>query len=222
MLYVHALSYRYCKHLHRLPTPYVSHPSISFSKNPGSFSTLLSNFAHQSIKLFNGTISSSFGPTVPEKLARKLNAFLIIRCASTFVCKGPAERCLEDVITAVCDEEEAAAWPPLACSDSRRASCGAIVAIGSMDIPMVISPGEAGGRASSSSIISSSAAKPSDQLLRCFPLPLPLPIWRMALCFSLLKAPRSLNSEVELEKCTYMAASVSRGRFVPGRRKTTI
>lgn len=69
------------------PTKDKFQPSPSLSKNPGSFSTLRSNLTHQSRKLLNGTTSSPPLPVFvePAKLARKLKAFLMMRCARILV-----------------------------------------------------------------------------------------------------------------------------------------
>lgn len=54
-----------------------NHWLSSRSKNPGSDRILLSNLVHQFSKAFSGTTSTS--PACPEKLARKLKAFLMMR-----------------------------------------------------------------------------------------------------------------------------------------------
>lgn len=82
---------------------------------------------------------------VPEKLARKLKAFLMMRCASTFVCKGPPvwgiRRFEVGRIRVFCGEEVDDNNDDDDGDDSvaRAASWGAMLATGSIDMPIVIS-----------------------------------------------------------------------------------
>lgn len=103
--------------------PRINHPSLS--KNPGSFWTRLSNFAHQSWKLLRGTTSTPFA-VFPAKLARKLNAFWMIRWASTRVSGG-----LFVTVSEVADADD--------CSWS-WAICAWIFCAGSTEMPRLTSP----------------------------------------------------------------------------------
>ena len=104
----------------------------SLSKKPGSFSILRSNLVHQSWKLFKGTTSCPPPVVVPAKLARKLKAFLMMRCASAFVdsVDGRCRRLLFNTRAVEDGNFEAL----------RDSSCDKIVAACSIDIPTVISP----------------------------------------------------------------------------------
>ena len=128
-----------------------SYPSPSLSRNPGSISTRLSNFFHQSWKLFNGT--TSFPPSPPAKLARKLNAFLMIRCASIFVEGGRLT-----TVKAVELESEVAFMV---------ASCAETSSVGSKDMPTITFPGRPSPLARSASMSTSAAplARPVALLL---------------------------------------------------------
>lgn len=104
----------------------------SLSKKPGSFSILRSNLVHQSWKLFKGTTSCPPPVVVPAKLARKLKAFLMMRCANVFVDRGDG-RCRR--LLAKTRAVEDGNFEAL-----RDSSWDKTVVACSIDIPTVISP----------------------------------------------------------------------------------
>lgn len=155
--------------------------SPSLSKNLGSLLTLPSNFLHHSSNAFNGTTSTPVPPTFPLKLAKKLNAFLMILCArttvSTFVppcpprsigtkaCAGDVGFVVEECKAAICDATESA--------DSR-------------DMPSVMSPpppGLSSGASISTSPFCTPPALEADKPL----------ILNIALSFPGPIPPRNLN-----------------------------